>query len=120
MTHMCEQIDGRPDGLPDNVATALGDLHEALGSIFSDRLDALYLYGSYARGTATGRSDVDVLVVLRSPFDAGREIARASQAVSDLSLEHDLLISLTPVPANWKQARWNAFLRQVHAEAIRL
>ncbi len=31
-------------------------------------IECAYLYGSYARGEATGKSDIDILVVLRKPM----------------------------------------------------
>ncbi|MGW0711595.1 nucleotidyltransferase domain-containing protein [Streptomyces sp. NPDC002643] len=53
--------------------------------LFGDRLHSAYLYGSIPRGTArVGRSDLDVLVVLREePSEADRAEARALDEALD-------------------------------------
>lgn len=37
-----------------------------------EELAAVYLFGSHARGTATGMSDIDIALLLRSSVDASR------------------------------------------------
>lgn len=44
-------------------------------------VDSAFIYGSVARGTATPRSDIDLLVLLASPVDAGL----VGQARSDVA-----------------------------------
>lgn len=106
--------------LPEPIGTALQELETRLRALYGECLEQRYLYGSYARGSAGPESDVDVLVVLRGPLEPGREIARMTPAVSDVSLAHDLLIAAVPVPSDWTESRWNPFLVQVRKEAIRL
>ena len=53
----------------------------------------LVLFGSQARGGYTAGSDVDVLVVLRRPVDAGLDISRTGDVVAELSLSHDAMIA---------------------------
>jgi predicted nucleotidyltransferase len=50
--------------VPPNVMVALKDAKARLHAAFGERLVSVKLFGSYARGEATERSDVDVLVVL--------------------------------------------------------
>lgn len=70
----------------------LADLRRRLEETYGNRLVRLVLFGSQARGDAGPDSDIDVLVVLRGPLDFGTESRRTSRAVSDLSLEHDVVI----------------------------
>ncbi|MER6460495.1 nucleotidyltransferase domain-containing protein [Streptomyces sp. NPDC001288] len=54
-------------------------VRDRLLEVFGARLDSAYLYGSVPRGTArAGRSDLDLVVVLRAePADGDRDAARA-------------------------------------------
>ncbi|MDQ0582504.1 nucleotidyltransferase domain-containing protein [Streptomyces rishiriensis] len=58
---------------------------ERIPDVFGDRLHSAYLYGSIPRGTAReGRSDLDLLVVLREePTDADRTDGRALDEALD-------------------------------------
>jgi uncharacterized protein len=53
-------------------------------------LQHLTLFGSQARGDAEPGSDIDVLVVLKSPANPGEEIKRTGKAIADLSLDYNL------------------------------
>ena len=58
-----------------------------------DALDAVILYGSHARGEDRTESDIDVLCVMRKPFDYGEMIARTSALTARLSLEYGVVLS---------------------------
>src|SRR5690606_19899248 len=79
----------------DEVSEILRILRQELEEILGDELDAIYLYGSRARGDARPDSDIDVLIVLRDDFDYGALIDRTSEVVSSLSLRYDVVISRT-------------------------
>jgi len=105
------------DIAPD-VNAALQELKDAVRSIYGERLRAVYLYGSYARGSSHAGSDVDVLIVLDGPVNPAREIDRISEKVTDISFGHDLLISTFPVPSDWFENRQSAFFINVRREAV--
>jgi predicted nucleotidyltransferase len=68
----------RPDKL-------INDFKQAMKDIYSDRLDKVILYGSYARGDSTEDSDIDFLVVLKDKqISASQEINRVGDVLWSL------------------------------------
>jgi predicted nucleotidyltransferase len=67
-------------------------LRDRLLDTYGDRLIAIILFGSQARGDATPDSDFDVSVVLKDPVDAGKEIERTGHFLSQLCLEYNVVI----------------------------
>lgn len=106
--------------LPPPVSLALDDLKRTLASIYGDRLRAVYLYGSYARGTARPDSDVDVLIALRGEVSPREELRRLSKTLSDICLQHNVLIATYPVPENWLHERQSPLFENIRREGIRL
>jgi len=86
-------------------------------SIFGDRLLKVILFGSRARGDAREDSDIDVLVVLRTPATVD-ERERVYERLSDLCLREDVVISLTFVREENYQARRAPLLLNVAREGI--
>ncbi len=90
--------------------------------LYGDRFRGLYVFGSYARPDAgielPEDSDLDVALILSEVESAYKEIDRFGQIVSDLSLEHGLVISLVPVrEADFREGRTN-FTRVISSYAI--
>ena len=75
------------------LKTILAQLRSHFEQLYDSRLVTMVLYGSQARGDAHPDSDIDVLVVLKPPVQAGEEIDRTLQIVADLSLQNDVVIS---------------------------
>lgn len=77
----------------------LGELYTACAGLFHNGIKDAYLYGSYARGDYTAESDIDILLTVTSDRT---EIARMrhliAEITSDLSLKHDVTVSLTVKP----------------------
>ena len=60
---------------------------------------AIYLYGSYARGTYTDTSDVDIVAVVKGERkELQNKLKQVWDEVSDISLEYDIVISPTVIP----------------------
>jgi predicted nucleotidyltransferase len=74
--------------------------------------------GSQARGEAESGSDLDVLVVLQGPVDAGLEIAHTGEIVATLSLHHDIAIACVFMKEERYLDRQGPFLRNVRREGI--
>jgi predicted nucleotidyltransferase len=103
-----------------SVGQILRTLQQGLAGLYGDRLIRLVLFGSHARGEAGPGSDLDVLVVLKGPVDAGQEIERTGALVAALSLRHDVVISCVFMDDVRFSQRQGPFLRNVRREGISL
>ncbi|MCD6327109.1 nucleotidyltransferase domain-containing protein [bacterium] len=68
-----------------------------LQGLYGGTLKRVILYGSFARGDATEDSDIDVAVVLKGNVNPVDEIDRMIDIVTDLNLEHNVLVSIYPI-----------------------
>lgn len=98
----------------------LHSLKSELTALYQDRLLHLTLFGSQARGEATQESDIDILVVLKPPVNAGAEIKRTSQMVADLSLQNDVVISCLFMDEERYSEHNTPLLRNIRREGIPL
>lgn len=96
----------------------LSILRQGLSTILGDRLEAVYLYGSHARGNALPDSDIDVLIVIRKDFDYGEMFDKTIDLAADLSLEYDVVISRAFVSKERFEHETSPFLMNVRREAI--
>ena len=96
----------------------LAELRRELVRILGDRFEAVYLFGSRARGEPRPDSDVDVLVVVRGPIDYGDLIRRTSSVVSGLSLKYDTVISRAFVSKQRFETGRSPFLMNIRREAV--
>lgn len=77
----------------------LSQAYKMCSGIFADKLNDAYLYGSYARGDYDEGSDVDILVTVDMEPEALAAVRRKVSAInSELSLEHDVTVSITAKP----------------------
>jgi predicted nucleotidyltransferase len=76
-----------------HISNVLRAYREGLEKLFRDQFVGVLIYGSFARGKARPDSDVDVLCVLRAPFDYAEAIRRSSELTARLSLEYDVVLS---------------------------
>lgn len=96
----------------------LSNLEGELHALYGPQLVRLVLFGSQARGDADEGSDIDVLVVLSGPVDAWEEIERTGRIVSDLSLEHAVVISCVFVAAERYASEESPLLPNVRREGV--
>jgi predicted nucleotidyltransferase len=101
-----------------NVKTLLNELKTGLIKLYGQRLKAVILFGSYARGDYNQNSDLDVMIVLDDYKRYWDELVRSAELASDLSLEYNVTISRTIM----KEEQWKKedlpVLRNVRAEGI--
>jgi predicted nucleotidyltransferase len=102
----------------DPVARIVGEYRALLAEILGEELESAVLYGSQARGDAVEGSDIDVLCVMRGPFDYGDLIRRTSDAAARISLKYDVVISTAFVRSEDYQTRKTPFLMNVRKEGV--
>ena len=80
------------------IEPILKEFKQQISELYGQRLKKVVLYGSYARGQANDEhSDIDLAVVLAGAVDPCKEIDRMADILTDLNLEHNVLIAIYPV-----------------------
>ena len=96
----------------------LPEIKQSLISLYQDQLEAIMLYGSQARGDAQEFSDIDILVILKSDINPYHEIDKTSQIISQLCLNHDVVISRHFISSEKFRNENTPFLSNVKKEGI--
>jgi predicted nucleotidyltransferase len=104
--------------VPLRIRKLMKELKAGLVRIYGDRLKAVYLYGSYARGDYRQGSDVDVMILLSDYKNYWEELRRSTNLASDISLEYDVTVSrLIMKEIQWKESDMPV-LRNIHKEGV--
>ncbi|MCL6614767.1 MAG: nucleotidyltransferase domain-containing protein [Firmicutes bacterium] len=102
----------------EQLQVILAEYRRRLYEVLGDELDAVMLYGSQARGEAAEDSDIDVLCILKRPFNLGKMIHRTSKITAEISLAYDVVISRVFVTREDYETKRIPFLMNVRREAI--
>ena len=102
----------------ERVVKIVREYQEQLRAVFGDQLEGVYLYGSFARDEAHNCSDVDVLVLLRPPFDYAEAMRKTSELTSRMSIEHDVVISRVFVSSEEMKSKNLPFYMNVRREGV--
>ena len=106
--------------VPEHLKPILAELKRGLEAIYGDRLKAVVLFGSQARGEATSDSDVDVAVVLDGFESAIEESSRMDRLLWRLSLDNDLVLMAVPLRETDWRVRGRQLLRNIAREGVAL
>jgi|SRR6185503_12574578 predicted nucleotidyltransferase len=101
-----------------NVKSLMGKMKKGLTEIYGQRLKAVYLFGSYARGDYHEGSDLDVMIVLTDYQNYGAEIDQSGELISRLSLESGVSISRVIIKEIQWQESDTPLLRNIRAEGV--
>lgn len=99
----------------------LMELAEMLQEVYRDKLKAVILYGSVARGTATDDSDVDIMVLVDGTDQELRAFEdRLSDVSTDISIKYFKVFSIIDVRyqeyMDWMHV--SPFYRNVSEEGV--
>jgi len=108
-------MDSNTDATKMDALRITKELCSNLKTIYSDRLKAVYLYGSYARGESTNDSDIDIAVVLAGELNRYLEMRSVSELLSNICLKENCLISLLFI----SQDEWSEKPYAIHRNIAR-
>lgn len=81
------------------------DVAGRLREVFGSRLVDVVLFGSYANGTATDESDLDLAVILRDAASPWEDSHRMDQILWEKTLESGITVSTVVIDADdWQRA----------------
>ncbi len=91
--------------------------------LLGDRLNAVLLYGSYARGDYDEESDIDMMILIDCPAEEMKQyrnpfIKLASRLSLDFSVE--VSVTLTDTETFTKYKNYLPFYRNVEREGVRI
>jgi predicted nucleotidyltransferase len=98
----------------------LKEIKARLSAAHGNRLRAVVLYGSEARGTAGPDSDIDVLVLLEGPVDYLRDLVTNIKTLYPLALHIERPISAKPIEASEYESVECPLYQRAHQEGISL
>lgn len=101
------------------ASRVIDELKERLSAAYGDRLHAVVLFGSEARGNAGPDSDIDVLAVLENlTGDYGEELERGLAAVYPIALRLGRRVSVKPLARAEYERGDSPLLREVRRSGV--
>jgi predicted nucleotidyltransferase len=104
--------------LPQKIKTILAEIKQRLIEIYGDKLKDIILYGSFARGDFVEGSDIDIVILLEEMKDHISERETYFDAIWELGLKYDTVISIVPIKEEEYKTRKLPLILNVKREGI--
>jgi len=104
--------------LPQKIKTILAEIKQRLIEIYGDKLKDIILYGSFARGDFVEGSDIDIVILLEEMKDHISERETYFDAIGELGLKYDTVISIVPIKEEEYKTRKLPLILNVKREGI--
>jgi predicted nucleotidyltransferase len=101
-----------------SIEEVLKKCKSTLQDHYGSQFKGLILYGSTANGYGGPSSDIDLLVLLDSPFEYFHELRRIVEMLYPIQLETDRLISAKPAPAADFESGTVRFYRNARRDGV--
>ena len=91
--------------------------------IYGDKIKAIFLYGSYARGDFDEESDIDFTAIVEGDqMELRRMRSEKRDYLTDIELDYDVVISFGVIPANMfeKYKSFLAYYKNILREGKRI
>jgi len=95
-------------------------IKEYLRKVYGDKLEAIILYGSFAKNKATEDSDIDIAIILKEDINPSKEVDKINDFISDLGLEYNEFITILPLSLQEVENSIWPLHRSLRKEGIRL
>jgi len=102
----------------EDIKPILEDVKKSLKKIYGKQLKGIILFGSYARGDSTEGSDIDIIVLLECMEDPVAEKEKFFDAIWQLDLKYDTVISVLPFDENQFKTRRMPVILNAKKEGI--
>ncbi|MEW6558473.1 MAG: nucleotidyltransferase domain-containing protein [Elusimicrobiota bacterium] len=106
--------------LTEKEKQAIDELITELKNLYKDNLSRIILYGSKARGDATGGSDIDIMVVLKKIENKIVEFEKIIKMTTEIDFQYELLTSIILKDEQEYLTRNSPLLLNVRREGVEL
>lgn len=106
--------------IPANIYIILQEIRHEFQKIYDSRMKGVILFGSYARGDYSEGSDIDLILLLDKIDNLFCERERYLPIISQLSLKHDIVVSIIPMSIKEFESKRTPLILNAHREGVRI
>jgi predicted nucleotidyltransferase len=102
----------------DEIMDLVIDIKKFLIKQYENRIKDVIVYGSFARGEATGNSDIDMVVIVEDNLNTEAVEAGLSDFLFNILLERNELISVFAIPETIFKTYKSPFILNTKEEGV--